>query len=160
MAWVVDPTNKVIVKLSDFNGVESTTEYWVDAGQTDPESGAPAALAAAVQDISASLVTGVEVRIGATQSSPGAPSDGPYSRGSDKILLTLGGSDGSRTKMAIGAPLASTLNPDHKTVKASATNIDALMVALATHGKTAEGANLTGTMPRGIRMRFSNRKQQ
>ena len=160
MAFVNDPTNKVILRFEDYNGKVATSEYFVDAAETDPAAGGPAALAAGAAAISSALLTATEIRIGATNSSPGSPSDGNYSRGSDKVSIWYGALDGSRPLISIGAPNGTALDADHITVKPTAATVTALLTALQTYGKTAEGAALTGLMLRGYRRRFSNRRYQ
>lgn len=150
MAFVAQPTNEVLVHTQDYNGKNSTTQYWVANTETDPATGAPAALANGVQGIIAGAVTSVELKIHAVEASPAVAGTGPYDRVQDKALLEFYAADGSIVRFQMPGPRQTTLKADHYTVDPAAALTAALVTALLTDARTAEGLALTA-LTRGYR---------
>lgn len=157
MAFVLEPTAEVLIHCQDYNGARSSVRFFVVNTDADPAAGGPAALAAAVQGISADAVTSVETLLHSVDPLPGSPTDGPYSRGADKGLFEFGSTDGSIVKMQIGAPNETHLEPDHLRYSVSDIAVLALETAMKSFGKTAEGAAITHFQT-GYRRRPSRRK--
>lgn len=150
MAYVAQPTNLCRIGLVDFNGKHSSTEYFVQASETDPTTGAPAALALGVQGISNSLVNSVEVQIYAINNAPGTAGTGPYDRVQDKLELTFLCADGSEVVLQLPGPKQTTLLPNNFDVDPNDTLIQALVSAMVTNGRSAQGAAIVG-LSRGYR---------
>lgn len=150
MAYVAQPTNLCKIGLVDFNGKHSTTEYYVQAAEVDPGSGAPAALALGVQGVSNSLVNSVEVQIYAINTAPGVAGTGPYDRVQDKLELEFLCSDGSTVTIQIPGPKQTTLLPNNFDVDPSDPLVAALVAAMIANGRSAQGATIVG-LSRGYR---------
>lgn len=159
MAWVVDPTNECIITVADFTGKLATTQYWVASGDTDPGAGGPAALAAAVGGITTGAVTNVEVLIHATQSSAVSPGTGAFDRVQDKMKLTLRSASGALPILQIPTLNETILGPDGVKIDPADSLVVALVAALVSYGKTAEGTAIVG-LQAGYRRRPSGLKHQ
>lgn len=150
MAYVAQPTNLCRIGLVDFNGKRASTEYFVQASEVDPTSGAPAALALGVQGISNSLVNSVEVQIYAINGAPGTAGTGPYDRVQDKLELTFLCADGSEVVLQIPGPKQAVLQPNNFDVDPTDPLITALVAAMVANGRSAQGAAIVG-LARGYR---------
>lgn len=144
MPYVTEPSNEVIIHLQDFNGTPSTSQYWVAAAEVDPGSGAPLAIANGVQGISDSQVVSIELLRHAKNTTPGAPTTGPYDRVQDKAKLEFDCADGSTVILQIPGPLQTIFKPDHFDVDPSDALVTALVNALIAGGKNAQGAAIVG----------------
>src|SRR5436853_1632766 len=111
MSWVATPTNELLLHGVDAQGVEATSQYWIDPGETDPEAGAAAAITDAVQDVTNNAVYLVEILRRAAWNAPVTPTDGPYPRAADQVILEFSGADASVTKMSVPAPNETILDP-------------------------------------------------
>lgn len=144
MAWVREPTNKVIISVQDMNGKTATTEYFVAQSESDPSSGAPAALGAAVQAISNGAVTQVELLSRAAQSAPGTAGTGPYDRVADKLKLEFSCADGSKLTLQLPGPKQTVLKANNFNVDPTDALIIALVGAMTAGGKNAQGSAVVG----------------
>ena len=144
MSWVREPGNLVLLSVQDYNGKTSTTQYWVDQSESDPAAGAPAAIASAVQGISAGVVTQVELLSRASQSAPGDAGTGPYDRVQDKLKLELACADGSKITLQLPGPKQTLLKDNNFDVDPADSLVDALVDALIAGGKNAQGAAIVG----------------
>lgn len=157
MAWVTEPGVEVKLSATDASGHRATESYWMDSSETDPTSGGPAALAAAVQGISADAITLIECMIRASQSTPGTGTDGPYCRGADKALAVFQSEDGSEVNFEIGAPNETILDTDKIELDPTDTALSEFIDAMIANAVTAEGKAITG-FKRGFRKRNSGVK--
>jgi len=144
MAWDREPSNQVKIAVQDYNGKIATSDYWVSQSESDPAAGAPAAIADALQDISAGQVISVELLSRATQNAPGVAGTGPYDTVMDKLALEFNCADGSKIKLQLPGPKAALLQADHFNVDSSAALVTALVSAMTTNAVNAQGAAITG----------------
>lgn len=159
MAWVTTPTNALMLHAVDLSGVEATTKYWVASSEVDPEAGAPAAIADAVQDLTADAIYLVEVLRRATWDAAVTPTDGPYPRSADQVLLEFSDTDGGSTKMSIPAPNETILDSGTINVDPADTAFAAFVTYVLTNCVSSEGAALTA-LRKGYRRRPPRRKHQ
>lgn len=139
MAYIQEPSNEVVIHTQDFNGVRSTSQYWVAQAESNPAAGAPLALALGVQAISNNAVTSVEVLIHAKNNTPGVAGTGPYDRVQDKAKLDFDALDGSTVTIQLPGPIQGIFTASNFKVDATDAAIVALVNALIANGRSAEG---------------------
>lgn len=159
MAWVTTPTNKFRLHFEDYSGIRSSMTFRLLASETDPAAGGAAAIADAAQGMSAAALTSQEIIIEAVQDTPGTPTDGPYCRGADKVLLVFTSENGVPVNLQIGAPNETILAADHENVDPADTALAALVAALQTYGCDADGGDIK-VLTRGFRRRPPRRKHK
>jgi len=157
MAWVLEPQVEVVYSFTDASGHRGTESYFMDSGETDPTSGGPAALGTAIQAITADAISSIACRIRAVEDDPGDPTDGPYARGADKVLLVFQADDGSEVNFEVGAPNETILDSDKINVDEGDVALTDFLTAMEDNACTAEGHELK-YLKRGFRKRDSGRK--
>jgi hypothetical protein len=150
MAFTLMPSNQLIVHVVDASGKKATSQYYVDSGETNPASGAPAAISAAVQGMSNGLVYQTEILRHAINATPGTPSTGNFARVMDKMSLTFNTAAGDNVTIQIPGPLDTILGPDGVKVDPTDALIVALIAGLQADGVSAGGADIT-SLQRGNR---------
>jgi hypothetical protein len=159
MAWVLAPTNELLLHAVDESGVQATTKYWLANTETDPEAGGAAAISAAVQNMSADAIYLVEILRRAVWDAPVTPTDGPYPRAADQVKLDFVGADGSSTIMSVPAPNETILDSGALFVDPADTALAAFVAYVIANCVSSEGASLIA-LTRGYRRRPPRRKHQ
>jgi hypothetical protein len=159
MAWVNDPTNELLLHGVDLSGVEGTTQYWIADTETDPEGGAAAAISDAVQDLSANAIYLVEILRRATWDASVTPTDGPYPRAADQVILEFSAQDASITKMSVPGPNETILDSGTINVDPADSALAAFVTYVLANCVSSEGAALVA-LKKGYRRRPSRRKHQ
>lgn len=159
MAWVVDPSNELLLHLVDAKGTRATNQYWIAPTEVNPAGGAALAIANATQGITNDEVASVEILRRASQDAAVTPTDGPYPRSADKVKLELGGADGSVTIIELPAPNEVILDSGKINVNPAEPTFSAALTVLLTNLKSSEGATLIA-LKKGYRRRPPRLKKQ
>jgi hypothetical protein len=159
MTWVLEPENELLIHAIDENGSDSTSRYWIANTEVNPAGGAAAAIANGVQGISSAFIFSVEILRHATWDAEVTPTEGPYQRPADQVLMQFSGQDGSPVNMALPGPNEIILNSDAVTINPAQTDVAAFVTYVINHFKTQEGYSITG-LTRGFRRRPPRRKKQ
>jgi len=120
MAWVLAPSNKLVLHFEDDRGKHSVMDLFVDNSVTDPAGTGPAAISTAAAALSDSALYETEIQIVAEQNTPASYGTSPYDRPSDKAMLPFHAADGSIAHIQIGAPLALMLRGNTGWLRAAA----------------------------------------
>lgn len=158
MAFVLAPTNELLLHFKDASGKHATMRFNILNTQTDPAAGAAAAISNAAQTLSESALYETEILIVGIDPSPGSPTTGPYDRPSDKAAFKVKWSDGSHSTLQIGAPVSSDFS-NAWDVDFTDPGIVNLVAALQANAKSAGGAAYVA-VTQGQRRRPSRRKTQ
>ncbi len=145
MAWVVAPSNKLVMHFRDDRGKHSVVEMFVAASEVDPSAGAPAAISAAAAPLSDAALYETEVMIVAEQSTVPAFGTSPYDRPSDKAAYEFTCADGSIIHLQIPAPLALQFS-NAWDVNLLQTQVVNLRLAMNANAKSQEGAAVVGVL--------------
>jgi hypothetical protein len=157
MAYTEAPTNLFKMHFKDDVGRPATMQCHVDGTEDDPAGGGCAIIAAAAQACSNDALASQEIIITATNDAPGSPTDGPYARGADKLLLVLTTSVGTPLFIQVGAPQESVLANGNVYVNPADPNVTAFIAAMVAHGCDADGDGIVA-LQRGYRRRPPRRK--
>lgn len=158
MAYTTAPTNLFKMHFKDDVGRPASMQVHVASSETDPAAGGCATIASAAAAISDDALVSQELIITGINGAPGSPSDGPYARGADKILMVFGTADGVPLNLQIGAPNEATLAAGNVYVDPSAGSVAALITALKLHATGPDGEAITA-FQRGYRRRPPRRKK-
>lgn len=159
MSWVADPTNELLLHGVDASGVEATSAYWLANTETDPAGGAAAAISDAVQDITNNAVYLVEILRRAGWDAPVTPTDGPYPRAADQVILEFSGANGAITKMSVPGPNETILDSGNINVDPADTALAAFVTYVLANCVGSEGEALIA-LRKGYRKRPARRKHQ
>lgn len=159
MAWVNQPTTKVILHAVDRRGAKALMQYHIDGLDLDPAGAAASALTTTTAAMTDVAIVATECSATAVQDSPAAAGSGPFDRVADKLRLEFQADDGSRTTLDLPTLQEALLAADginlDMTIGATQTNLQVLLDNLI----TAEGAPLLATT-KGFRRRSPNVKQR
>lgn len=159
MAWVLEPTNQLLLHFVDYNGIRATSQYFIASGETNPSGGAALAIADGAQGISNDGLVATEILRHASWDAAVTPTDGPYPRPADKVKMTFTASDGSKVIMQIPAPNETILKPDHYKADPSDSALAAFIAYVEANCLSEEGAPIT-QFSGGYRRRPPRRKKQ
>ncbi len=157
MAFVTAPTNRFKMHFKDDVGRPASMECHLDAGELDPAGGGAAIIAAATAACSDDALVSQEIIVTGVNDTPGSPTDGPYSRGADKMSLVLSTTDGTGVTIQLGSPNEAGFAPGNVYVNPTATNIAGLITALIANACNADGSAIVAFV-RGYRRRPPRRK--
>jgi hypothetical protein len=158
MAFVVAPSNELLLHFRDDRNKHATVKMYIDAGETNPATGAPSTISAAAAALSDAALYETEVLIIAEQDSPPTFGTSPYDRPSDKAQYEFSTADGSIIHMQIPAPLATQFS-DSWSVDPTDTLVGNLVTAMRANAVNQEGNAVLALLP-SHRRRPPRRKVQ
>lgn len=158
MAFVVAPSNELLLHFRDDRNKHATVKMYIDAGETNPATGAPSTISAAAAALSDAALYETEVLIIAEQDAPPTFGTSPYDRPSDKAQYEFSTADGSIIHMQIPAPLATQFS-DSWSVDPTDTLVGNLVTAMRANAVNQEGNAVLALLP-SHRRRPPRRKVQ
>lgn len=157
MTYTTAPTNLFKMHFVDYAGRPATFECRVDASETNPASGACAAIATAAAAVSDDALVSQEIIVVGINDSPGTAADGPYQRGADKAEFVFTTAAGTEVKIQIGAPVAGILATGHVYIDPVNSDVVAFVAGMIANASDADGEDLVA-FKRGYRRRPPRRK--
>jgi hypothetical protein len=157
MAFTPYATNLLKLHFKDSGGNKATSQYHLDPSETDPSAGGALAIANGAAGLSNDALTSSEIIIGATNDAPGSPTDGPYARGADKLLIALRTTSGQDLIIQIGSPNETVLASDNVHIDPTNASVIAFVTAMKNHACDESGDSVKG-LQRGYRRRPAHRK--
>lgn len=159
MAFVLAPTNQMVLKYVDRGGKTSTVSYHVDNTETDPNAGGAGDLATKTDLCIDAAPLSREMKILAVNSAPAVATAGAFDRVMDKAHFEFFDTKGTKVVIQIPAPQSSILATNGFDVDPADPNVAAFLAALQAVAYSAEGFPIS-KMGKAYRRRPTRLKKQ